>query len=896
VTFLFTDIEGSTRLWEQHPAEMGPALKAHDGVVRGAIERHAGAVFATGGDGFAAAFNDPADAMRASLDAQDALGLEKADGEIQLRVRMAIHTGAAEARGGDYFGPTLNRAARLMAAGHGGQILVSESTRALLDGDVWSLRDLGRHRLKDLTQPQQVFQVGADPFAPLTCLDGAIGNLPRDRTSFVGRERLVDDVAAALQEVPLVTLAGVGGVGKTRLAIHVARRFAESSGDGAWLCPLVEAQDEAAVVEVIMAALQVRAESGPTPLESLISWLSGRQLVLVLDNCEHVLDVVAEIVEDILDRAPNVAILATSREGLALSGERLFAISSLELPKPGVSAESEAVKLFIARARDVQPDFDPGPAVMETVAEICRRLDGIPLAIELAAARLDALAPADILVHLDQRFELLTGGRSRRRERHQTLRHTVDWSYDLLDEIEQVVFRRLSVFAATFELDAAVAVCAAFEMPRMLVVETLTSLCRKSLVQVDQGDGRHRYRYLETIRAYAEELNERSGELDTAMEALTAWFITWARNFPTLVLQGRIDAACTTVDLEEPNLRRVLTWTVEHDRISTVCALFEPFGSVIVWGGERLADLAAECVDLVGLDDQTNTDALFALAGFQAYERLDHLAVRQLTDRAFVSASRYGEIAVASQMVRWLSDLVLGSDVSSRSRLTATADRLTAEQYLDQIRLLAATAAHDAIVADCERADADISRLRERAAQYNLAYYEMLAELYAGMTDRHRDLDGAMSHLLLAAPLHGPSRSFIGDVIRQEIGVVSILRDDHRVAAAHGAHLARMADRDGRVNFAALAALILTGPLTQIGDPEFAAELLGWVTSTRIFNTYAATEREHATTRVRGALTTEAFDQHFATGTETSHAVIAARLLDRLSTIEALVETGGHDA
>ena len=533
--------------------------------------------------------------------------------------------------------------------------------------------------------------------------------------------------------------------------------------------------------------------------------------------------------------------------------------------------------------------------MLETVAEICRRLDGIPLAIELAAARLEALAPADILGHLDQRFELLTGGRSRRRERHQTLRHTVDWSYDLLDEIEQVVFRRLSVFAATFELDAAVAVCAAFDMPRMIVVDTLTSLCRKSLVQVDQADGQHRYRYLETIRAYAEELNERSGELDTSMDALTSWFITWAQNFPTLVLQGRIDAACVTVDVEEPNLRRVLTWTVEHEHTSTVCALFEPFGSLIFSDGERLADLAAECVDLVGLDDQRNTDALFALAGFQAYERLDLLAVRQLTDQAFVSAAQHGEIAVACQMLRWLSDLILGNDVSSRSRLTATAEQLPAGQYLDQIRLLAATACHDAIVADFERADAELSRLRECAAQYNLAYYEMVAELYAGMsgpstatsTERRLISD-------VAAQLHGPSRSFVGDVIRQEIGVVSILRDDHRVAAAHGAHLARMADRDGRVNFTALAALILAGPLTQIGDPEFAAELLGWVTSSGFFNTYLATEREHATTRVRGALTTEVFDQHFAAGTETTHDVIAARLLDRLSTIEALIETGGH--
>ncbi len=897
VTFLFTDVEGSTRWWEEHPAEMGPALRLHDGIIRAAVEGHRGDVFATGGDGFAVAFNDPADAVQAALEAQDGLGIAPWRDGLRLRVRMGIHTGSAEARDGDYFGPTLNRAARLMAAGHGGQILVSESTRALLEPEVWSLQDLGRHRLKDVTHPQQIFQVGTAAFEPLRSIRGAVGNLARERTSFIGRERLIEDVVVAIEEGSLVTLAGVGGVGKTRLAIEVAFRFAESSGDGAWLCTLADAQNGGAVVDVVASALRVQPEAGLSASESLVSWLSNRQLLLVLDNCEHVIDAVADLVEDILDGAPNVRVLATSREGLALAGERLFAVSSLALPKRVLVAESEAVQLFIARARDISGDFEPRPEVMETIGEICRRLDGIPLAIELAAARLEALSPADILGHLDQRFELLTGGRSRRRERHQTLRHTVGWSYDLLDATEQAVFRRLSVFAASFELDAAVEVGVAFELSTMVVVDTLTSLCRKSLVQIDHVDGQHRYRYLETIRAFAEELNEQTGELDAAMAALTAWFVSWAEAFPALFLACRIDAAYKAIDVEEPNLRRVLTWAADHNDTAAICALFAPFGPFIGWGGERVAALANEYAQNTDLDDEPDSDAAFALAAFFAFELLDHQSAVQITERGFANATKHGGSAFSCQAMRWLADFLIGNDVTSRSRVVAAAADASAQgRLVDETRFLTLVLNHDAIVGDLELVDAEVGLIRQRAIELDAPLFEMQAELAAGMGEKRRDLDRARVHLRRATELDGVSPGFIGTVITQETGAIAILLDDDRAATRYGTHVARYAYRGGRLNFIALAAVTLTGPLTQIGDAEFAAEILGWASGIVLFDNFWIQEIKHATKRVQAALSAQTFEQRLAAGAASTNDSVSARLLDRLSTIEALTDNTGHEA
>ncbi len=478
VTFLFTDIESSTRRWEEQPDAMRVALAAHDDVLRAAIEARGGWLFKNTGDGVCAAFASARAAVDAAIDAQRAL---------ELPVRMGIATGEAERRGDDYFGPPLNRAARVRGAGHGGQILAASSTIALVDG--FELIDLGPHQLRDLSEPLQLFQVCADglrrDFPPLKTLDRVPGNLPTQATSFVGRDTEVTAVHEALRAHRLVTLVGVGGVGKTRLALQTAAEVLDEYRDGAWLVELAPILDAAELTEGVAAVFSVPPQAGGWR-DPLIQSLRGRQMLLVLDNCEHLLDEAASLVEAIIATCPGVTVLATSREALGVASEWAWPVPSL-----GLGADSAASILFIERAQAVAPDFDPDDE-QEVVAEICRRLDGIPLAIELAAARVRAMSPSQIHARLDERFRLLTGSR-RSMERHQTLRHAVQWSHDLLNEVERRVLQRASVFAGSFSLAAATAVCgqdAQGNLDEFEILDVLDSLVRKSLIWRPSGSSR----------------------------------------------------------------------------------------------------------------------------------------------------------------------------------------------------------------------------------------------------------------------------------------------------------------------------------------------------------------------------------------------------------------------
>ena len=412
VTFLFTDIEGSTRRWEADADAMRAALAAHDKVLRSAIEANDGFVFSHTGDGMAAAFPSPVSAVAAAIDAQR---------ELQLPVRMGIATGEAELRDNDYFGMVLNRAARLMAAGHGGQILVADSTAGLLSGV--DLMDMGPRRLRDLPNPINVFQLRLPglrtEFPPLRALDASPGNLRTQITSFVGRESEVTEVEAALRAHRLVTLTGVGGVGKTRLALEVASRLADEFPDGVWFFELAAVTDPAAVPDAVAAVLGITQQPGKTVTESVASALEGRSRLLVFDNCEHVVDSVADLVGAILAASVTVTILATGREGVGVREEQLWRVPSLDVTS---GTESAAVHLFVDRAQSVVSDFSlaqPGEA--DAVVEICRRLDGIPLAIELAASRMASMTASDVRDRLDHRFRLLVGSR-RGLARHHTLR------------------------------------------------------------------------------------------------------------------------------------------------------------------------------------------------------------------------------------------------------------------------------------------------------------------------------------------------------------------------------------------------------------------------------------------------------------------------------------------
>jgi predicted ATPase/class 3 adenylate cyclase len=607
VTFLFTDIEGSTGRWEAQTAEMRAALTAHDATLRTAIETHGGWLFKHTGDGIVAAFSSPAGAVAAVVEAQRAL---------QLPVRMGIATGEAELRGDDYFGPTLNRASRVMAAGHGGQVLVANSTAALLDGT--DLLDLGEHRLRDLSGAQRIFQVRAEglreSFPPLRALTTVPGNLPAQLTSFVGREEDLGKLVEALGKHRLVTLTGVGGVGKTRLALHAAAELAPDYRGGAWVVELAPVSDPAAVGHAIAATLGITQQPERTIGESVVEALAFRDLLLVLDNCEHLIDEVANLAGEIVARCPGVRLLATSREALMIDGEQTWPVPSLSFRDGAVSP---AVTLFAERAEAVAPSFDLA-ADAEAVGEICRRLDGIPLAIELAAARVRSMSPGQIRDHLDERFRLLTGGSRRALERHQTLRHAVQWSYDLLNEAEKQLLSRLSVFAGGFSLEAAEQVGG----EDADVMDLLDSLVRKSLVTTERAGNEVRYGLLETIRQFGEEQLGESGEAEAVRARHARYFATAAvANYEVLV-SPRQREALEWFEMELANLRTAFRWSLDGGDVATAARVAVEAG---LFGWLRLNfEPVLWAIDALNAARATRTPDLLTVAAYcQFIGRLD---------------------------------------------------------------------------------------------------------------------------------------------------------------------------------------------------------------------------------------------------------------------------------
>jgi predicted ATPase len=554
VTFLFTDVEGSTRRWEADAAAMRAALAAHDEVLREAIQAHGGWLFKHTGDGVCAAFASP----RLAVDAAVAAQLR-----LELPVRMGLATGEAELRGGDYFGAVLNRSARVMAAGHGGQILLAESTAGLLSGA--DLLDLGPRRLRDLPTPIGVFQVRAaglrTDFPPLRALDASPGNLRPAPTSFIGRESEAGEVQAAVKAHRLVTLTGVGGVGKTRLALEVAGRLVDEFPDGVWFFELAAVTDPAAVPDAVAAVLGITQQPGRSVAQSVAAALEGRVRLLVFDNCEHVLDAAADLIEAILAASAATKVVATSREGLGIADEQLWLVSSLDV---GAGIDSAAVALFAERARSVASLFSVAtPDETTAVVEICRRLDGIPLAIELAASRMASMTAGEVCDRLDQRLRLLVGSR-RGLERHHTLRHAVAWSYDLLDDTEQALLERCSVFAGGFDLQSACAVAGSADTDDFAVLDLLDALVRKSLLVADRSSGRTRFSMLETIRQFAEEQLVARGEASEIRAAHSRYFAGREADILALWDSPRQREAYDWFTIELANLRTAFRWAADH--------------------------------------------------------------------------------------------------------------------------------------------------------------------------------------------------------------------------------------------------------------------------------------------------------------------------------------------
>jgi predicted ATPase/class 3 adenylate cyclase len=579
VTFLFTDLEGSTRLWEEHPEAMRAALGRHDAILREAVESHRGVVVSEMGDGMAAAFASAGDAVAAGLDAQLGLGACEWGETGPLRARMGLHAGEGALRpDGQYVNQPLNRCARLMAIANGGQVVVSETVESLVRGALppeVGLLDLGEHRLRDLARPIGVFQITHPElprdFPPLRSLDALPGNLPAQVTSFVGRVDEIAAVAEALREARLVTLTGVGGVGKTRLAIQTAAEVLPAYPDGAWLCELAAAGDPDGMVQVVAAALGVQSYPG-VPLDTRVrEFLRDRGALVVFDNCEHLLDATSHLAEGLIRECPEVGLLATSREPLGIGGERIVRLRSLPTRDPDgeEAGESDAVRLFIERAASAEPDFDLDKTDAHVVKDICRRLDGIPLAIELAAARVVAMSPAEIRSLLDERFRLLTGGRRTAVQRHQTLRATVDWSYALLSSTEQVVFGRLGVFPASFNAAAARAVAGGEGVRAWDVLDALTGLVNKSMVNTaGSASGATRYQLLDTMRQYARERLDESGDADRCRRAHAAHYEEIVAAYSQAMSTGQqVSETGDARKLEFNNLRAAVTWALDSDAL-----------------------------------------------------------------------------------------------------------------------------------------------------------------------------------------------------------------------------------------------------------------------------------------------------------------------------------------
>jgi predicted ATPase len=607
---------------------MRSALARHDTIVRQAIEGYGGYVFGTGGDGFAAAFSRAADGVAAARDAQAGLAEEEWPDGAALRVRMGLHTGEVDERDGDYFGAAVNRAARLTAVANGGQIVCSSATAELLTGV--ELVDLGPHRLRDLSTPQRLYQIGRGAFSPLRSVDTVPTNLPTVRTELIGRSEEVAGLSALVERSGLVTLTGVGGVGKTRLALGVAAGVATGFPDGCWLVELAPVAEGAEVTRTVAAAMGAPV----TDSDGLVRYLADRRALLVLDNCEHVLDAVADLVDAIVAAAPQVHVLGTSREPLGLDGEVVRRVKSLAVPDSNDALDmvvaSPAVRLLSERAAAVADGFAVSAANAAAVVEICRHLDGIPLAIELAAARVRAMAPAEIAARLGERFRLLSGGSRRAQERHRTLAATVGWSHDLLSDDEKLLFRRLAVFPASFDLAAAEAVAGE---ERLDILENLVRLVDRSLVQYEPDAGR--YRLLETLRQYGAERLVEAGETDAARSRHAEHFLRLVARLAPSVLDARYPAAHDVLTAELDNLRAVADWCIERG---------DPSGLLQACQDGWIFLFLSAPVDLAGWYHQIieHADGLSAERLVDTMGRLAYLAATNLgdTDLALQLAGR----------------------------------------------------------------------------------------------------------------------------------------------------------------------------------------------------------------------------------------------------------------
>ena len=657
VTFVFTDVEGSTRLFRLLGDSFVPLLDAHHAILRREIEASGGAVVKTEGDGTFAAFGSASDALAACRRAQRSLAAHPWPEGAELRVRMGLHTGTATPTGGDYVALPVHQAARVTDAAHGGQVLVTSATRAQLPAEA-PLRELGRFRLRDFDEPETLFDLEeGEPCPPPRALPAAAHNFPRSRSSFVGRDADLQDLRELLPQTSLLTLVGTGGMGKTRLAREAAIAVVDQFPEGAWLVELASLSGAEQVLPAIANALAIRETPGEDLQEALVDRLRDASLLLTLDNCEHVLDPTAEVVDAILDSAPAVRILATSQERLGVAGERIWPVAPLAVPSDANGSNGSghgAVQLFVERAATARPGFKLDETNAAAVVDVCRRLDGLPLAIELAAARVSALSPKQISERLDQRFDLLSGGERGAISRHRTLRAAIEWSCDLLPELERVALRRISVFAGPFSLEGAEAVVRGEDIQVTAVAGLIQGLVEHSLLEVRDDD---RYLALETVREYGRILLSEAGEEAPARDRHLEWVvaaIARREGEPEESWYGRIDA-------EYDELRSALSWGLEGGDPAVGLRAVALTGSFLADRAHTAEGRAwvDALLERAGSADLADRAAVLAISSRLAFVAGDFETAQRCAEEGLGAANELGDRGRACHFLRLLGNVAL---------------------------------------------------------------------------------------------------------------------------------------------------------------------------------------------------------------------------------------------
>ncbi len=636
VTFLFTGMEGAARLAEERPGQLRAALERYGEIVRSEIDTRGGFVFSTAGDSFGVAFSRAGDAVEAAVGAQRRVLAEPWPPEMPVRVRMGVHTAEAHERDGNYVGPAVDRAARLMGAAVGGEVLVSEATRVVLAdriGDELVLQAIGEVEVRGVDEPMVLHRLTGEGLGLPAVGPGGQrrGNLPEPLSSFVGREMELAGLSEALDAGRLVTVVGAGGVGKTQLALRMARRLAEHVEGGVWLVELARITRGDQTPAAVSRVLGVTPSPGLSMTDTVVEWLRRRRAVLVLDNCEHVAAAAAALAERVLAEAPGIVVLATSREPLFAAGELVVPLPPLSLGDS--TSVGEAFELFVTRAREADPGFDPGPSA-DTISALCARLDGLPLAIELAAARMRALSPQALLDRLDDRFRLLTGGRRLAVGRHQTLRAAIGWSYDLLGAEDRRVFDALCVFEGVFDLDDAIAVVTGDGLDEIDVIDHVSALVDRSLVEA--VDGEFRYRILQTVKAFGRERLDVLGDADRVRGRHADRFAERAALGRRGCLSPAEGELYERTIIQAGDYHAAVLWALDAGRVDQAVAITTDLaaaGTVWLW-----TEPTGWLQDLLDAPDPPITPRwaeLLGLAGFRVSNDLgDFGLLRELTARA----------------------------------------------------------------------------------------------------------------------------------------------------------------------------------------------------------------------------------------------------------------------